>query len=160
MVPPTRCSHGLYWLLHSPGHLVSPCTHTHILLRKDHNSESNSNVWLISIQYIDICVSLGEPAAFLLRCYRGHQRFLELLMSLSSCWRFGQWVYFWECTIIVWNFSSIHLFILLSSLYSSLIFFPSEVLGVPTEESWPGVSDLPNYKPGVCKILLSSVSVL
>jgi len=40
MVPPARCSHGLHWLLHSPGHLVSPCTHTLIPLRKVHNCDS------------------------------------------------------------------------------------------------------------------------
>uniref|UniRef100_A0A672P7S5 Protein kinase domain-containing protein n=1 Tax=Sinocyclocheilus grahami TaxID=75366 RepID=A0A672P7S5_SINGR len=34
-----------------------------------------------------------------------------------------------------------------------------KVLGVPTEKSWPGVSDLPNYKPALCMCVCVCVCV-
>lgn len=32
-------------------------------------------------------------------------------------------------------------------LYSTLLFTLNSVLGTPNEQSWPGISELPNYKP-------------
>jgi len=34
------------------------------------------------------------------------------------------------------------------SLYLHVVYLPPQVLGTPTEETWPGVTSLPEFKKG------------